>query len=56
MALNIAKSPLIGPVLALNGWTLVMEVWMYARRLPAVGKASESGKLKTGPTMTKEGT
>jgi hypothetical protein len=26
MALNIAKSPLVGPVLALNGWTFVMEV------------------------------
>lgn len=25
MALNIAKSPLVGPILALNGWTFVME-------------------------------
>jgi hypothetical protein len=54
MALNIAKSPLVGPVIALNGWTLFMEVWMYIRRIPAINKAVAQGKLSTGPTMTKE--
>jgi hypothetical protein len=54
MALNIAKSSLIGPVIALNGWTLLMEVWMYVRRIPAINKAARQGKLETGPTMTKE--
>jgi hypothetical protein len=30
---------LIGPVLALAAWTLVMWVWMYATRLPAISAA-----------------
>jgi hypothetical protein len=30
---------MIGPVIALVGWTLVMWVWMYATRLPAISKA-----------------
>ena len=27
---------LIAPVVALNLWTFVMEIWMYATRIPAV--------------------
>lgn len=30
--------PLLGPILALCTWTLIMEVWMYATRLPAYQK------------------
>ncbi len=30
---------LIGPVLALAGWTFVMWLWMYATRIPAMQKA-----------------
>jgi hypothetical protein len=29
-------TPMLTPVLALVGWTLVMWVWMYATRLPAM--------------------
>jgi hypothetical protein len=32
---TITSSGLLGPVIALNGWTFVMEVWMYATRIPA---------------------
>jgi hypothetical protein len=32
-------SPILGPVVALVAWTLVMMVWMYATRLPALGQA-----------------
>ncbi|KIW06168.1 uncharacterized protein PV09_03327 [Verruconis gallopava] len=53
MALNIAKSPLIGPVLALNGWTFVMELWLYRKRIPAINRAAEQGKLKIDASMTK---
>ncbi|KAK4629018.1 hypothetical protein CLAFUW4_08363 [Fulvia fulva] len=38
MALSIGKAPLIRPVAALAGWTFVMEVWMYATRIPAMQK------------------
>ena len=30
---------MIGPVLALVGWTFVMWVWMYATRIPAMQRA-----------------
>jgi len=30
---------MIAPVLALVSWSLLMWVWMYAQRLPAMGKA-----------------
>lgn len=30
---------MIGPVLALVGWTFVMWVWLYAARIPAMRKA-----------------
>jgi hypothetical protein len=30
---------MVGPVLALIGWTFVMWVWMYATRIPAMQKA-----------------
>jgi hypothetical protein len=30
---------MIGPVLALVGWTFVMWLWMYATRIPAMQKA-----------------
>lgn len=32
---TVTASGLLGPVIALNGWTFVMEVWMYATRIPA---------------------
>ncbi|KAL4744935.1 membrane-associated, eicosanoid/glutathione metabolism protein [Aspergillus falconensis] len=32
---SISIPSLVRPILALNGWTLIMEVWMYATRIPA---------------------
>lgn len=38
---------MLTPVLALVGWTLVMWVWMYATRLPAMRKAGiDPNRLK----------
>ncbi len=31
--------PLLGPVVALVAWTLVMWLWMYATRIPAIVRA-----------------
>jgi hypothetical protein len=33
------NAAIIGPVVALVAWTLVMQIWMYATRLPAMGRA-----------------
>ena len=35
----MAEQGMIGPVLALAGWTFVMWIWMYATRLPAIQRA-----------------
>jgi hypothetical protein len=32
-------NPMLGPVVALVAWTLVMWLWMYATRIPAILKA-----------------
>jgi len=34
-----SANPLLTPVVALVGWTLLMWIWMYATRLPAVRRA-----------------
>ncbi|KAL4928057.1 MAPEG family protein [Aspergillus undulatus] len=33
---------LLQPVIALNGWTFVQEIWMYATRLPIYGRIKEA--------------
>jgi hypothetical protein len=47
------STTLIYPVLALIGWTLVMWVWMYVKRIPAIQKAKiDLDELaKTGEKM-----
>lgn len=40
-------SPILAPVTVLIAWSLVMWLWMYATRLPAIGRA----KLDLDPTV-----
>ncbi|KAL4862603.1 hypothetical protein BDV12DRAFT_39994 [Aspergillus spectabilis] len=40
---------LLQPVIALNGWTFIMEIWMYATRLPVYGRLKEA----TDPSATR---
>ena len=35
----IAASPILTPIIALVAWSLVMWIWMYATRLPAIKHA-----------------
>lgn len=43
----MAHAPILQPVVALLGWTLVMMVWMMATRLPAMRKSGiDLGKLR----------
>ncbi|EAA59450.1 hypothetical protein AN3979.2 [Aspergillus nidulans FGSC A4] len=35
---SIIIPSLLRPILALNGWTLIMEIWMYATRVPAISR------------------
>ena len=40
--------PMLAPVVALVAWTLVMQVWMYATRLPALRRKGISLKGRRG--------
>jgi len=41
-------SPILAPVVALVLWTLVVQMWMYATRLPAMRRAGISLKGRRG--------
>lgn len=41
-------SPLLGPIVALVAWTLIVQVWMYATRLPAMRRAGITFKGRVG--------
>ena len=38
------------PMLALAGWTMIIWIWMYATRLPAMGRAGIDGTKIIGST------
>lgn len=44
------KSEILQPIVALAAWTMVMWLWMYATRLPAMGKVEglDAGKMVGG--------
>jgi hypothetical protein len=42
------NNPLLAPIVALVGWSLVMYIWMYAVRLPAMRRAGISLKGRRG--------
>jgi hypothetical protein len=41
-------SPILQPVVALMIWTMVMWFWMYATRIPAIGKSGKDSSTWTG--------
>src|SRR4051794_40003769 len=41
-------SPILAPVVALVAWSLVMQIWMYASRLPAMKRAGISLQGRRG--------
>ena len=41
---------ILGPVVALAAWTMVMWVWMYATRIPAMNRAGIDGVTMVGST------
>ena len=41
-------SAILGPVVALVAWTFVMQIWMYAARLPAMRRAGIDLKGRRG--------
>ena len=43
-------SAILEPIVALAAWTMVVWIWMYATRLPAMGRAGLDGKTMTGTT------
>ena len=44
----MGHSPIVAPVVALVLWTLVIQAWMYATRLPAMRRAGISLKGRRG--------
>ena len=41
-------SPLLAPIVALVAWTLIVQIWLYATRLPAMRRAGISFKGRVG--------
>jgi hypothetical protein len=44
------NSAILAPLVALAAWTMVMWVWMYATRLPAMARAGIDGTKLVGST------
>ncbi len=44
------NAPILAPIVALAGWTMVMWLWMYATRLPAMARAGIDGTKLVGST------
>lgn len=44
------QSPILTPVLTLAGWTMIVWLWMYATRLPAMARAGIDGTKMVGST------
>lgn len=44
------NSAILGPVVAMAAWTMIIWIWMYATRLPAMGRAGVDAKNMVGST------
>ena len=44
------QSAILGPVIALAAWTMIIWIWMYVTRLPAMGRAGIDAKNMIGST------
>jgi hypothetical protein len=44
------NSPILAPVIALALWTMIMWIWMYATRIPAMNRAKIDGVNMVGST------
>lgn len=44
------NSAILGPVVALAAWTMIIWIWMYATRLPAMNRAKIDGINMVGST------
>lgn len=55
LATQLADAPILPPVVALMIWTMIMWIWMYATRIPAMQKAPDLEPAKlvgtTGPGL-----
>ncbi len=44
------RSDIFEPLVALAAWTMIVWIWMYATRLPAMARAGINGKTMVGST------
>ena len=50
MTIEVTRAAILQPVVALAAWTMVVWIWMYATRLPAMGRAGIDGVNMVGST------
>src|SRR5215469_14555880 len=48
----ITSTSFVGPIIALNAWTFIMEIWLYAKRIPIIQK--NTNLIKSASVATKE--
>jgi hypothetical protein len=48
--IEVARAAIFQPVVALAAWTMIVWIWMYATRLPAMGRAGIDGTKMVGST------
>jgi hypothetical protein len=46
----MGEMEILKPVVALAAWTMIIWIWLYATRLPAMGRAGLDGKTMVGST------
>ncbi len=46
----MGQSAILQPIVALAAWTMIIWIWLYATRLPAMGRAGIDGKGMVGST------
>lgn len=47
---TIMHSPILQPVVALAAWTMLVWIWMYVVRIPAMNRAGIDAKTRVGGT------
>jgi len=48
----ITSTSFLGPIIALNGWTFIMEIWLYAKRIPVIQK--NTNLMKSASVATRD--
>lgn len=50
ITIEVTRAAILQPIIALAAWTMIVWIWMYATRLPAMGRAGIDGTKMVGST------